>query len=80
MAHWREHSPPTNMSWVQFPNQNHMWVEVVVGTLPCSKRFFSGYSGVSLSSETNISKFQFDLRMHGHLRTGSCELLGAHGF
>ena len=38
----------------------HMWVEFVVGSLPCSKRFFSGYSGFPLSSKTNISKFQFD--------------------
>ena len=35
--------------------QRHMWVEFVVGSLPCSVRFFSGYS-----SKTNISKFQFD--------------------
>ena len=38
----------------------HMWVEFVVGSLLCSKRFFSGYSGFPLSSKTNISKFQFD--------------------
>ena len=40
---------------------HHMWVEFVVGSLPCSERFFSGYSGFPLSSKTNISKFQFDL-------------------
>ena len=39
----------------------HIWVEFVVGSLLCSKRFFSGYSGFPLSSKTNISKFQFDL-------------------
>ena len=38
-----------------------MWVEFVVGSLPCSERFFSGFSGLLLSSETNIFKFQFDL-------------------
>ena len=38
-----------------------MWVEFVVGSLPCSERFFSGYSGFPLSSKTNTSKFQFDL-------------------
>ena len=38
----------------------HTWVEFVVGSLPCSKRFFSGYSSFPLSSKTNISKFQFD--------------------
>ena len=32
----------------------------VVGSLPYSKRFFSGYSGFPLSSKMNISKFQFD--------------------
>ena len=39
----------------------HMWVEFVVASLPCSERFFSGYSGFPLSSKTIISKFQFDL-------------------
>ena len=39
----------------------HMWVEFVVGSLPCSERFFPGFSGYLLSSKTNISKFQFDL-------------------
>ena len=29
--------------------------------LPCSERFFSGYSGFSLSLKTNTLKFQFDL-------------------
>ena len=41
-------------------HRRHMWVEFVVGSLPCSERFFSGYSGFPLSSKTNISKFQFD--------------------
>ena len=40
---------------------SHMWVEFVVGSCPCSERFFSGYSGFLLSSKTNIYKFQFDL-------------------
>ena len=37
-----------------------MRVEFVDGSLPCFEKFFSGYSGFSLSSKTNISKFQFD--------------------
>ena len=41
--------------------RRHMWVEFVVGSLLCSEGFFSGYYGFPLSSETNISKFQFDL-------------------
>ena len=44
-------------SWTR----RHMWVEFVVGSRPCSERFFSGYSGFPLSSKTNISKFQSDL-------------------
>ena len=38
-----------------------MWVKFVVGSRPRSERFFSEYSGFPLSSNTNISKFQFDL-------------------
>ena len=34
----------------------------VVGSRPCSERFFSGYSGFPLSSKTNISKFQLTLK------------------
>ena len=47
--------------------RRHMWVEFVVGSLLCSERFFSGFSGFPLSSKTNISKFQFDLDVR-HLR------------
>ena len=48
--------------WPRFKSwrRHHMWVEFVVGSLLCSERFFSGFSGVLLSSKTNISKFQFD--------------------
>ena len=42
-------------SWTR----RHMWVEFVIGSLLCSERFFSGYSGFPLSPKTNISKFQF---------------------
>ena len=31
------------------------------GFLPCSERFFLGFSGFHLSSKANTSKFQFDL-------------------
>ena len=49
--------------WPGFDSRTrcHMWVEFVVGSLLCSERFFSGYSGFPLSSKTNISKFDFDL-------------------
>ena len=48
--------------WPGFKSRRrrHTWVEFVVGSLLCSERFFSGYSGFPLSSETSISKFQFD--------------------
>ena len=34
-------------TWPRFDSQTqrHMWVEFVVGSRPCSERFFSGYSG-----------------------------------
>ena len=56
--------------WPGFDSRTrrHMWVEFVVGSLLCSERFFSGYSGFPLSSKTSISKFQFDPRMQGHLK------------
>ena len=48
--------------WPGFKSRRrrHMWVEFVVGSLLCSERFFSGYSGFPLSPKTKISKFQFD--------------------
>ena len=49
--------------WTVFESRTRrqMWVEFVVGSRPCSQRFFTGYSGFPFSSKTNISKFQFDL-------------------
>ena len=51
------------LMWLGFASWNwrHLWVESVVGSCPCSERFFSGYSGFPLSSKTEISKFQFNL-------------------
>ena len=53
------------MEWLLIENNKsqrwrHMWVEFVVGSLPCFERFFSRYSGFPLSSKTNIFKFQLD--------------------
>ena len=44
------HFPPM---WSVFISRRrrHMWVEFVVGSLPCSERFFSGYSGFSSPQE-----------------------------
>ena len=36
-----------------------MWIVFVVGSRPCSERFFFGFSGFAPSTKTNISKFQF---------------------
>ena len=38
-----------------------MWGKFVVGSRPCSERFFCRYPGFPLSLKSNISKFQFDL-------------------
>ena len=61
---------PLTMVWPGFDSRTrrHIWVEFVVGSLLCSKRFFSGYSSFSLSLKTNISKFQFDRGMDGHFK------------
>ena len=56
-AQWWEHSPPTCVARVRF----------LPGARPCSERFFSGYSSFSLSSKTNIFKFQFDLGTVDHV-------------
>ena len=51
---------PPMWNGIKSRRPHHMWVEFVVDSLLCSKRFFSGYSsGFPLSSKTNISKFQF---------------------
>ena len=41
--------------WPGFDSRTrrHMWVEFVVGSLPCSKGFFSGFSGFPPSAKTN---------------------------
>ena len=51
------------LMWPRFKSRCrfHMWVEFVVSSLLCSKRFFSGYSDFPLSLKTNTSKFHFDL-------------------
>ena len=55
-------STPLTPMWPRFISQVwcHMWVKFVVGSLPCSRSFFSGYPSFPLSSKTNISKFQLN--------------------
>ena len=57
--------------------RRHMWVEFVVGSLPCSERFFSECSGFPLSLKNQ--HFQIPIRSgtHGHVSTSSYELLSA---
>ena len=67
-AYWRERERRSGEStrlppvWPGFKSlrRRHMWVEFADGSLPCSERFFSGYSAFPLSSTTNTSKFQFE--------------------
>ena len=56
--------------WPRFDSwtRRHICFEFVVGSLLCSERFFSGYSGFPLYSKTNIFIFQFDPGMHGHFK------------
>ena len=44
-------------SHLRDPCSGHEWVKLVAGSLLCSKRFLSGFSGFPLSSKINISKF-----------------------
>ena len=62
--------------WPGFDSHDwcYMWVEFAVGSCPCSKRFFFGFPGFPLSSNSNISKSQFDLETEGH-RFVSCNRL-----
>ena len=61
MAQWWEHSPPTNVAWVRFPDSASYvgWVCCWFSSL--LRWFFSGFSGIPPSTKTNISKFQFNL-------------------
>ena len=45
----------------KFPRRGHMEAEFVVGPFLCSERFLCGYSGIPLSLDTYISKFQIDM-------------------
>ena len=64
--------------WPGFKSRRrrHMWVEFVVGSLPCSERFFYGYSGFLVFKNQH---FQIPIRSgtHGHVSTSSYELLSA---
>ena len=57
--------------------QSHMWVEFVVGSLPCSETFFSRCSGFPLSLKTNTSKFLIDLEHTDMFQRVLIELVSA---
>ena len=59
---------------------SYIWVEFVAGFCPCSERFFSGYSGLPLSSKTNISKFQFVLGTVDEEPPCGCATVNSHLF
>ena len=48
------------VSHLRGPGSGHELVKLVVDSILCSERFFSGFSGFPLFSKINISKFQFD--------------------
>ena len=50
----------TNVARVRFWTRGHMWVKFVVGSLLCSERLFSGFSGFCLSPNINICIFPFN--------------------
>ena len=61
MAQWWEHSPPTSVARVWFPDSASYvgWVCCWFSSLLWG--FFSGYSDFPPSTKTNMSKFQFNL-------------------
>ena len=80
---WRSgESTRLPLRWPGYGSQvrRQIWVEFVVGSHPCSERFFSGYSGFPLSSKTNISKFQFDLDTEDEEPPCGCATADSHLF
>ena len=77
---WRiGESTPLPPMWPGFESWRrcHMWVEYVAGSLPCSERLFSQYSGFLPLLKNQ--HFQIPIRSgtHGHVSTSSYELLSA---
>ena len=71
MAQCWERSPPTSVARVQIPASTPYLGWVCCWFSPLLERFFSGDSDFPLTSETNISKFQFD-QESGRRRTALC--------
>ena len=70
---WRSgESTSLPLMWLGIDSRSrrNVWVEFVVGSLLCSKRVFSRYSGFPLPSKTNISKLlYFDPDFSGRIAT-----------
>ena len=77
MAQWLCICLPPMWPGFDSRTRRQMWVEFVVGSRPCSERFFSGYSGFPLSSKTNISKFQLSRARFNWSLTLLCVPLGS---
>ena len=54
VRYW-EHSPPTKWRRFKSRRRRDSWVQFVVGSLPCTERFFSGWSGFPHSSNPTLS-------------------------
>ena len=51
-----------------------IWVDFVVGSLPCSERFFSRHSSFPLSWKATTSKFWIYAHLHKFLRKPKCSM------
>ena len=60
LPHWGRRDSAVVIALASHLCGPHEWVKLVVSSLICSERFFSGFSSFPLSSKINISKFQFD--------------------
>ena len=69
-----ERSPLTPV-WPGFDSRTrrHMWVEFVVGSLLCSERFFSWYSGFPLSLKNQHCQIPIRSWNGQAFQTSSCE-------
>ena len=62
---------------------SHDWLKLVVGSLLCSERFVSGFTGFPLSSKIKISKFQFDRMQHlleNHFRVSGASWVNINNY
>ena len=54
-----------------------IWVDFVVGSLPCSEGFFSRHSSFPLSRKTTTSKFRISVQSGAHIYMSFWESLSA---